>query len=89
MRGPSSHFGLNVRSSASYGEAGRRSEALQLMEQVVQLRKTKLGEDYPDTLQSMELLAYIIKKENENARRPITTRRSRHRLSTLWRLFRS
>jgi hypothetical protein len=29
---------------------GRRSETLQLMEQVVQLRKIKLGEDHPDTL---------------------------------------
>jgi hypothetical protein len=40
-----------------YSEAGRRSKALQLIEQVVQLRKAKLGEDHPDILRSMHNLA--------------------------------
>jgi Tetratricopeptide repeat len=40
-----------------YSEAGRRGEALQLTEQVVALHKIKLGEDHPDTLQSMHSLS--------------------------------
>jgi len=36
--------------AVGYDEAGRRSEALQLTEQVVQLRKAKLGEGHPDTI---------------------------------------
>jgi hypothetical protein len=40
-----------------YSEAGRRTEALELSERVLQLRKSKLGEDHPDTLTSMGNLA--------------------------------
>ena len=40
-----------------YRKAGRRSEALQLTEQVLKLHKSKLGEDHPDTLSSMHSLA--------------------------------
>ena len=72
-----------------YSEAGRRSEALQLTEQVVQLRRTKLGEDHPDTLHSIELLAYITERNSGNSPRLIAARQSRHRLSRLWRLIRS
>jgi hypothetical protein len=37
------------------------------MEQVVQLRRTKLGEDHPDTLHSIELLAYITERNSGNS----------------------
>jgi Tetratricopeptide repeat len=40
-----------------YSEAGRRAEALQLTEEVVELHKSKLGADHPDTLTSMHNLA--------------------------------
>ena len=40
-----------------YSEAGRRAEALQLTEEVVERHKSKLGEDHPDTLRSMHNLA--------------------------------
>jgi hypothetical protein len=49
-----------------YSEAGRRAEALRLTEQVVPLYTTKLGEDHPDTLMSMELLAYISGRTGEH-----------------------
>jgi tetratricopeptide (TPR) repeat protein len=39
------------------GESGWTQDALEIMEQVVQLRKAKLGEDHPDTLRSMHNLA--------------------------------
>jgi tetratricopeptide (TPR) repeat protein len=44
------------------GENGWTSEALQLTEQVVQLQKAKLGEDHPDTIQSMHSLAIYYSK---------------------------
>ena len=40
-----------------WGGAGRQAEAIQLTEQVVKLRKSKLGDDHPDTLTSMHNLA--------------------------------
>jgi len=40
-----------------YSEVGRRQEALQLTEQVVEARKRTLGEEHPDTLRSMHNLA--------------------------------
>jgi tetratricopeptide (TPR) repeat protein len=40
-----------------YNLAGRRSEALQLAEQVLNLRKRVLGEGHPDTLTSIHCLA--------------------------------
>jgi hypothetical protein len=43
--------------ASSYGEAGRRQEALQLTETVVAARKRTLGEEHPDTLSSMNNLA--------------------------------
>jgi hypothetical protein len=42
-----------------YNEAGRRTDALELSEKVLQLHKSKLGEDHPDTLESMQLVAYL------------------------------
>ena len=41
----------------TYSEVGRRQEALQLTEQVVEARKRTLGEEHPDTLSSMHALA--------------------------------
>ena len=40
-----------------YGEVGRRQEALQLTEQVVEANKRTLGEEDPDTLRSTHALA--------------------------------
>ncbi|KAK3170216.1 hypothetical protein OEA41_009602 [Lepraria neglecta] len=40
-----------------YSEAGRRQEALQLTEQVVEANKRTLGEEHPDTLGSIHNLA--------------------------------
>jgi len=40
-----------------YSEVGRRQEALQLTERVVEARKRTLGEEHPDTLSSMHNLA--------------------------------
>jgi hypothetical protein len=48
------------------GENGWTRDALELTEQVVQLDKTKLGEDHPDTLHSMHNLAIYY---NEAGRR--------------------
>lgn len=42
-----------------YSETARGAEALQLTEEVVELHKTKLGEDYPGTLDSERLLAHL------------------------------
>jgi hypothetical protein len=42
-----------------YSEAGRRSEGLQLLEEVMELRKSKLGADHLDTLESERLLAVL------------------------------
>jgi tetratricopeptide (TPR) repeat protein len=42
-----------------YQENGRRQEALQLTETVVEARKRTLGEEHPDTLGSMHALALI------------------------------
>ncbi len=40
-----------------YSEVGRRQEALQLTERVVEAYKKTLGEEHPDTLGSMQNLA--------------------------------
>ena len=40
-----------------YSEVGRRQEALQLTERVVEANKRTLGEEHPDTLRSMHALA--------------------------------
>jgi len=42
----------------SYADLGRQAEALKLNEQTLALRKAKLGPDHPDTLASMNNLAY-------------------------------
>jgi Tetratricopeptide repeat len=41
----------------SYSEVGRRQEALELTEKVVAARERTLGEEHPDTLDSMDCLA--------------------------------
>lgn len=41
-----------------YGKVGRREEALQLTEYVVQRRIDKLGEQHPNTIGSIDALAY-------------------------------
>jgi tetratricopeptide (TPR) repeat protein len=46
-------YGLAV----SYDQAGRRDEALKLREEVLALRRAKLGPDHPDTIRSMADLA--------------------------------
>jgi len=79
----------DVNLAIRYSEAGRRPEALQLTEQVVQLRKTKPGEDHPYALQTMEFLAYISERNGGISQRPIAARQSRYQLSRLWRLIRS
>ena len=56
------------------GENGSTQDAIRLLERVVALRKSKLGEEHPDTLASTQLLAYM---------------KIRHRLSKLWQRFRS
>jgi hypothetical protein len=56
---------------------------------VVQLRKSKLGADHPETLQSTELLAYITEGNDGYSQRLIAARQSRHGLSSLWRMIRS
>ena len=43
--------------AVSYSEAGRRQEALQLTERVVEAYKRTLGEEHPKTLRSMYNLA--------------------------------
>lgn len=48
-------------------EKGSTRDALQLTEQVVRFQKSKLGEDHPDTLRTMELLAYIAERNSGNS----------------------
>jgi tetratricopeptide (TPR) repeat protein len=43
--------------AATYSDLGRHEEALKLQEEVLQLRREKLGESHPDTLTSMGNLA--------------------------------
>jgi hypothetical protein len=43
--------------AVSYAALGRQADALKLREQVLALRKVKLGQDHPDTLKSMNTLA--------------------------------
>jgi len=71
-----------------YSEAGRRSEALQLTKQVMQLRKIKLGDEHPDTLISTEWLAYLT-EYSKGSRSVKAASQSRRRFSTLWQLIRS
>ena len=71
-----------------YGETGRQAEALQLTEQVTHLRKIKLGEDHPDTLHSIKLLAYISGKTGEHPQRSETAHHSQRRPTTLWQRLR-
>jgi hypothetical protein len=47
--------------AATYRTQGRWEEAEQLDMQVVETRKTKLGEDHPGTLESMANLAFTRK----------------------------
>lgn len=48
-----------------YSDAGRRQQALQLIETVVASHKRTLGEEHPDTLASMHNLA-ILNETREN-----------------------
>jgi hypothetical protein len=50
-----------------YGESGQWSEALRLVEQVVEVRRRTLGEEHPDTLRSMHGLSI---RFSEVGRRP-------------------
>lgn len=51
----------------TYDKAGRGAEAIQLGEDVVKLRKSTLGEDHPDTLNSMYNLAIDYYKAGRGA----------------------
>jgi tetratricopeptide (TPR) repeat protein len=51
----------------TYSEAGRRPQALQLIEQLVEISKRTLGEEHPDALRSMHNLAV---QYNNTGRRP-------------------
>ena len=51
----------------SYSEAGRRQEALELMERVVKAMKRTLGEEHSDTLRSIRTLKYLRTKFGEYA----------------------
>lgn len=72
-----------------YSQAGRRAEALQLAEQVVELHRTNLGEDHPDALKLMELLSHITEQNSGNSKNGTGDRRSQHPLSRLWQLIHS
>jgi tetratricopeptide (TPR) repeat protein len=43
--------------AGSYVDGGRHAEAIRLQEQALELQKTKLGPDHPDTLRTMFYLA--------------------------------
>ncbi|KAI4221929.1 MAG: hypothetical protein L6R40_008609 [Gallowayella cf. fulva] len=47
-----------------YSEVGRRQEALQLTERVVEAKKRTLGEEHPDTLTSIHTLVYMKTPQN-------------------------
>ena len=70
------------------GENGWTWDALKLTERVVQLRKTKLGDEHPDTLISTEWLAYLT-EYSKGSRSVKAASQSRRRFSTLWQLIRS
>jgi hypothetical protein len=53
-----------------YSEAGRRQEALQLLERVVAAQKRTLGEEHPDTLYSINNLAILNATEESAALLP-------------------
>jgi tetratricopeptide (TPR) repeat protein len=57
--------------AVSYDRAGRRDEALKLREQVLALRRAKLGPDHPDTLRSIADLAnsYAVAGRRDEAQR--------------------
>ena len=46
---------------AVYSAAGRLEEALGLREEVLRLRREKLGAEHPDTLKAMDGLAVTLK----------------------------
>jgi len=50
-----------------YGNQGRWEEAKELEERVMEARKTRLGEDHPDTLMSMHKLAFTWKSQGRQA----------------------
>ncbi|KAJ5612041.1 hypothetical protein N7510_005235 [Penicillium lagena] len=50
-----------------YGDQGRWEEAEQLKVQVIETRKTKLGEDHPEILTSMANLAFTWKSSGQDA----------------------
>lgn len=50
-----------------YSETARGAEALRLTEEVVELQKSKLGEDYPSSLASERLLAHLCQGTEETS----------------------
>ena len=56
-----------------YSEAGRRQEALQLTEQVVEVYKRTLGEEYPETTTSINPLTYLKKDAMRERNRLMTS----------------
>jgi hypothetical protein len=44
--------------AVSYVDLGRHADAVKLQEETLALQKAKLGPDHPDTLTSMNNLAY-------------------------------
>jgi uncharacterized protein HemY len=59
---PDHHFTFNCMEglAASYHNLGRHADALKLYEETLRLRKTKLGPDHPQTLHSMNELAWLL-----------------------------
>ena len=63
----------------SYNDLGRNAEALKLHEEVLALRKARLGPDHPDTLKSMSNLANSYDRPRPARRGPQAPTRRRWR----------
>ena len=63
----------------SYDALGRHADALKLHEETLALRKAKLGPDHPDTLTSMQDLAWQLLRPGPARRRPRSSSRRRSR----------
>ena len=53
--------------ASSYYDAGRRDEAIKLMEEVLALRRKVLGPAHPDTSHSLQILVGLYKTERRYA----------------------